>query len=110
LAAGDGEDWFQLATPSGCAALAVDVQVTYTIAFEPLAIDLFDGTGTSNVATGGECAHKTTIVGGDDGMCIHAALASGSTYALQIHPAGGGDCQGTCNYNRYTLTLSLGTP
>jgi hypothetical protein len=110
LTAGDGADWYQIPVPSTCTAVAIDLQVSYPIAFEPLAVDLFDATGSSSVGTGGACAHQTTIGAGDDGTCIHATLTPGATYALEIHTAGGGDCHGACNYNRYSLTLSLGTP
>jgi hypothetical protein len=110
LAAGDGQDWFQVPVPAACAAVAIDLQVSFPVAFEPLSVDLFDATGATSVASGAACVHRTTIGPGDDGACIHATLSPGATYALQIHPAGGGDCGGGCNYNRYTLTLTLGTP
>jgi hypothetical protein len=110
LAAGDGQDWFQIPVPSSCAAVAVDLQVSYPIAFEPLAVDLFDATGANALASGAACVHQTTIAPGEDGACIHATLSPGATYALKIHPAGGGDCGGACNYNRYSLSVTLGTP
>jgi hypothetical protein len=47
---------------------------------------------------------------GDTAQCLTAPITSGSGYALSVAPSGDGTCDGACNFNRYTLTMSLGPP
>ncbi len=107
LAAGDLGNWLQLATPSNCASVAIDANVIFPVAFEPLALQLVD------VATGAPVDATTTCSqlpgGGQTKACLHAALQDGTTYALGVAPTGTEDCAGDCNYNRYDLTLQLGS-
>jgi hypothetical protein len=108
LAANDGQDWYQFTTPSGCTALAVKISVAYPVAFEPLALLLSDATGAP-IATDTAC--KSIPPGGEDSRCITQPLTVGTAYAIAVKPLGkGDDCDGTCNFNRYTLSVQLDTP
>lgn len=107
LAAGDSADWFQLATPSCCTAVAVNVEVTYPIANEPVAVMLGDASGAM-LAADTSCAMAATNA--LDNRCITMTLANSTGYTIEVSPSGGDDCGGACNYNRYTLTVQLVTP
>jgi hypothetical protein len=108
LAAGDANDWYKLTAPTGCTALAIDIRVNYPVAFEPLGLVLADAAG-AQIATDGPC--KTPSGNdADDERCIVQTITPGATYTFAVKPAGGGDCDGTCNYNRYTLAVQLETP
>jgi hypothetical protein len=110
LAAGDGTDWYQVTVPTGCTAGALDLQLASPIAFEPLDIELFDATGATSLGAGGTCLHQSTIGPGDVGTCVHAPVTPGTAYALQVRASDGDNCNGACNYNRYTLTVMLALP
>jgi hypothetical protein len=107
LAAGDTADWFTLTAPTGCTALAINIRVTYPIAFETVGVNLTDPTGTL-IASDAPC--KVAGTAGDDDRCLVQTITPGSSYAIQVKPAGGGDCDGKCNFNRYTLAIQLQTP
>jgi hypothetical protein len=108
LAPNDGQDWFQLTAPSNCNGLEIKVSVAYPVAFEPLAIVLTDASG-AQLATDSTC--KNPPPGGDDSRCVTQTITSGSAYAIAVKPLGmGDDCDGTCNFNRYTLSVQLDTP
>src|SRR6185312_7210206 len=101
-------DWYQLAAPMGCAALEVKISVSYPVAFEPLALVLSDASGAP-IATDTAC--KNAPPGGEDSRCITQTLTAGTAYAIAVKPLGkGDDCDGTCNFNRYTVTVQLDTP
>jgi len=109
LAANDGQDWFQFQAPTGCAALQVEISVAYPVAFEPLALALTDLATGAQVATDTAC--KNAPPGGEDSRCITQTIASGDPYAIEVKPLGAGDdCDGKCNFNRYTLAVQLDTP
>ena len=108
LAAGDTQDWFTLTAPTGCTALEIDVRVTYPVAYETLGLALADAAGTT-IAMDAPCATEGGTAGDDD-RCIKQTITPGSSYAVQVKPAGGGDCDGRCNFNRYTLAIQLATP
>jgi hypothetical protein len=107
LAAGDPNDWYRFTAPTGCTSLEADIRINYPLAFEPLAVVLADASGQA-LANDGPCAHPSGTAG-DDERCITAPIPQGQSYAVQVKPAGGGDCDGHCNYNRYALTLQLGS-
>jgi hypothetical protein len=107
LAAGDTADWFQLATPSGCTAVAVNLEITYPIANEPVGVMLGDASGAM-LAAGTPCATMPTNA--TDNRCIAMTLANGTGYTIGVSPSVGSDCGGACNYNRYTLAVQLVTP
>jgi hypothetical protein len=107
LAPGDTQDWYTITAPTGCTALAIDIHVTYPIAFETVGVSLADANGTM-IAADKPCT--VTNSAGDDDRCLVQTITPGSSYAIQVKPAGGGDCDGRCNFNRYTLAIQLETP
>jgi len=109
LADGDGADWVTFATPSVCAAVEVQVRLSFPVAFEPLMVALYDGAGATQLATSAACTQGVDVPG-EDQQCLTMTLTPGADYALQVTPAGGGDCDGGCAYNRYVLTVRLATP
>jgi hypothetical protein len=109
IAAGDAQDWVTFVAPTGCTAVEAKAEVSYPVAYEPLTIDLWELGGMTEVAPGGACAQGTGAAG-DDARCLQLTLTPGASYGIEVHPAGGGDCGGTCNYNRYTLTVQTDTP
>lgn len=106
LAAGEGNAWFQFATPADCAAVGVTAMVTFPYAFESVGIVLADANGAT-VANDGPCA---TPANGESSSCLAMTLTDGSNYTIDVVPEGGGDCDGSCNYNQYTLSVQLVTP
>jgi hypothetical protein len=110
LAAGDDQDWVAFAAPTACIAVEVNARVTFPVAFEPLDLELWDLTSMTMVSGGGACAQSTGLAAGADERCLKTTLIQGDTYGIKVKPAGGGDCGGTCNYNRYTLNITVDTP
>ena len=108
LAAGDTADWFQFTTPAGCTAIEVDLRVTYPEAFEPIGLVLADGNGTT-ITTDTACTQASTTEGSDV-RCLKQTISAGTPYTFEVKPAGGGDCAGACNYNRYSISMQLVTP
>lgn len=106
LHAGDPADWFRFTSPTGCAAIAVTARVEFPTAFEETSITLAAADGTMIVGD----AHCDPVDPGDDAHCMTATLDPGTDYAVEIAPTGPGTCDGACNFNRYTLTLSIGPP
>ncbi len=109
LAAGDGQNWVRFQAPGNCAAVAIHATLSFPVAFEPLAMQLRDVDTNTQLAVDTPCS-STAIVAGDASRCLAQTLVDGASYALAVTPAGGGDCGGTCNYNRYGLTIQLVTP
>ena len=108
LAAGDMQDWFKLTAPAGCAALEADIKISYPLAFETVGVVLADDSGAM-VAPDAAC--KGTSGGAaDEQRCIQKTITPGQSYTVEVVPAGGGDCDGACNYTRYTLQIQLTTP
>ncbi len=109
LAAGDAQNWVKFVTPGNCNAVGVRVTVSFPVAFEPLGMQLAQIDNGMQLASDAACK-STSVVGGETTRCLDQTLANGTSYGLAVVPAGGGDCGGTCNYNRYHLTLQLVTP
>ncbi len=104
----DGEDWFQFDVPASCAAVGVDLRLTFPVAFESLELELRDADGAT-IATGASCPNSEPD-DGDEQRCVEKSLTPGGHYTVRIARTGKGDCQGACAHNRYTLTLQLETP
>jgi hypothetical protein len=108
LAPGDVADWLQLTAPAACTAVEVQIRLSYKVAFEPLQVVLHDATG-AQLATDTAC--KGADPGqGEDVRCLTQTLTPGQTYGIEIKAAGGDDCEGMCQFNRYTIAVELATP
>jgi hypothetical protein len=108
LAAGDLSNWSKFSTPSNCTAVGVKANVSYPIAFQAVGLQLWDLDASMMVAMDDACT-SGVVASGDDQRCLTATLANGKNYGIVVVPSGP-DCGGTCNFNRYTLTLQLVTP
>ncbi|HUS32829.1 MAG TPA: hypothetical protein VMZ53_30215 [Kofleriaceae bacterium] len=112
----DAEDWVKLKAPAMCNTNAVSTVklaagVSFPIAFERIAIELWDLGTMTKLADDAECTRGEGVVG-EEIRCLDYALVAGSSYGIKVRPAGAGDgdCDGNCRFNRYTLRVELSTP
>jgi len=110
LAQDDPANWIAFTAPTGCTAVQLGARAVFPIAWEPLAIQIWDLTTNAQVATSSACSDGAALVAGTTDQCVTVALVQGDRYGIEVAPAGGGDCNGACTYNRYALTLTFGTP
>ncbi len=105
---GDGLDLYKFAVPDGCASSAVTAVLASSIAYEELKVTLTAADGTTVIAADTECASPSP----NDARvtrCISAPVAASTSYVLRVEPTGSGACGGACAFNRYSLTVQLGT-
>jgi hypothetical protein len=105
----DPGDWYQFDTPAACAAVGVDVIVTFPLAFEPIALQLSTDDGAP-VAVDTPCKNPPPPEIGEDARCVAMPLVPGHHYAIGVLHAGDAACDGRCAHNRYTFKLQLVTP
>lgn len=110
LAAADAANWASFLAPANCAAVQVQATIVAPIAFEGVGVTLWDLTAMTQVASDTACSASTPVASGEVARCLTQTLTPGGHYGLEVVPEGGGDCGGTCNYNRYSLTVQLSTP
>ena len=108
LAAGDDQDWVRFVVPANCLTAQVDARLGFPLAWEPVGLELWDLGSMTMVTSGAMC--KRPPPPGDDSVCLTSVVSLGGSYGIKMRPAGGGDCGGTCNFNRYQLTVQLSTP
>lgn len=101
----DTEDWYAFDVPPTCGATVASIRLTSPIAFEQLSVRLANADG--DAAT---CGVDSAPDDGVEQTCIQQNVTAGTHYALRVARTGTGNCGGSCAYNRYTLTLQLGTP
>lgn len=111
LRAEDPADYVQFDVPAGCSAVGITAQVTYPIAFQPLALQIAKGTEAPQ-ARDSACPSSAALVEGEDERCLDMVLEPGAHYALGIahDDAANADCDGACRSNRYHLRFQLETP
>jgi hypothetical protein len=105
---GDTADWVRFVAPVGCSR-DVDARVSFAIAFQRLGIELWDLDRNEVIAEDGECT-TGGLVGGDEQRCLTAPVVGGTSYGIQVVPAGDGNCDGECAFNRYTIKVQLVLP
>lgn len=106
---GDAADWFAFATPSTCTSVEVQARIAFPVAYEGLALELWDLSTNMPIGTDVPCADTV----GDPAhveRCINLTIPPGGSYGLLVKPTGQGTCGGACAYNRYDLTVQLATP
>ncbi|CAN5880382.1 hypothetical protein BH11MYX3_BH11MYX3_15040 [soil metagenome] len=101
----DAEDWFAFDVPPNCNATVASLRLSYPIAFEQLSLRLASTEG--DAAT---CGVDSSRDDGSDQQCVTQNVTAGTHYTVRVARNGTGNCDGACAYNRYTLTLQLGTP
>lgn len=104
----DAEDWVKFDAPATCTTVAAEVRVSFPLAYERLGFELWDLGTMTKLAD--DIACTTSGEAGEEIRCMTVTLVPGTTYGIKVHPAGDGNCDGTCSYNRYKLSLQLTTP
>ncbi|MBL9013897.1 MAG: hypothetical protein JNL83_06965 [Myxococcales bacterium] len=101
----DAEDWYAFDVPVGCGATVATVRIDFPLAFEQLSIELAGKTGSQ-----ADCGGTAPPDDGSDTVCLSTPVTAGQRYTLRVARSGVGDCDGECAFNRYSLSLQLGTP
>lgn len=109
MPAGDAADWVKLTTPSVCSSVEIQVHIQYPVAYEHLALQLWDIGMNSSVGTDVPCSESSNDPAHVD-RCINLQVTPGRDYGIGITPTSEGACDGACAYNRYYLTVQLATP
>jgi hypothetical protein len=109
MPAGDTQDWVKLSPPSVCSSVEIDARLTYPVAYEKLALELWDLSTNSIVGSDVPCADGANDPARVE-RCIDLAVTPGGDYGLVVKGASDGDCGGSCAYNRYDLSVQLATP
>jgi hypothetical protein len=104
----DSADWVKFVAPSACTAVEVEARLAFPVAFEELAVELWNLDQDMKIAESGPCTQGVDT--GEERRCLDFTLVPGTSYGIKVHPTGEGDCDGTCAYNRYTLRVQLATP
>lgn len=98
----DDVDHFAIVTPPSCDGV-LDVEVRYPVAFAPLALELVDD-GGDVIATAEVCDELDD--GGEARLCATASVSPDQRVVVRVDAAAGGpDCDGSCGYNRYQLSI-----
>lgn len=106
---GDTADWFQLATPASCTAVEIDARLVFPVAYQGLSLELWDLTMNSPIGTDIPCPDGIADPAHVE-RCVNLKVTPGGNYGLLVKPSGQGTCDGSCDYNRYDLSVSLATP
>jgi hypothetical protein len=106
----EAANWVSFQTPANCTAVAVKASLVFPVSFEPLVMTLTDSTGATVLGTGTTCTQSPTAQPSDAFSCLLATLVDNTAYAIEVTPAGGGNCGGDCKFNDYTLTVQFVTP
>ncbi|HTL34514.1 MAG TPA: hypothetical protein VL326_15405 [Kofleriaceae bacterium] len=104
---GDAEDWVRFEQNCGGAA-EIKATVSFPIAFERMAIELWDVDANTKLGDDGECRETAEV--GEEKRCITLPVTAGTSYGVRVRPAGDGNCDGNCAHNRYSLSLQLTKP
>lgn len=104
---GDTEDWVKFTPPASCTVVAVSARVSFTVAFARLGLELWNL--DTNTQLGVDTACPSTGEEGEELRCLNQSLTPGTNYGIKVRPAGDGNCGGNCSYNRYTLSVKLGS-
>ena len=73
MMSGDSADWVKFAAPAVCTSVEVEARISFSLAFEELAFDLWDLDRNMQVGTSGECtqgALSGRVVGRDEGVGV----------------------------------------
>ena len=104
----DSADWATFVAPSVCSAVKVEARLTFPLAYQGLAVELWNVDANMKIADDIECPQ--TAESGLVRRCLDFTLAPGTKYGVKVLPTGDGNCDGACAYNRYTLSIRLATP
>jgi hypothetical protein len=107
LPAGDVGDFYTFTVAAGCTNVRVNASVVYPVAWQELVLQL-GKVGESPVTIDTPCAASRAADEGDAVSCLQAPVAPG-TYTLGVIPAGTGNCDNECRFNRYGLAVQVTT-
>lgn len=95
-------DHLRITTPPACQD-QLTVELAYSIAFVPLTVDILDADG--NVLAAGEVCDDLDLQA-QVTVCATLEVDGPAPYLVRVQPADGApDCDGTCGFNRYLLTI-----
>lgn len=103
--AGDAEDWYAFDVPATCGATVANLRLSFPLAFEQLSVELGGA-----AASPADCGTSVPLDDGTETVCLKTPVSAGQHVTLRVARSGVGDCDGQCAYNRYSLSLQLGTP
>lgn len=102
---GDREDWIKVAVPAGCTNGTLSARIDYPIAFERLAVEIWDIATNMQYAEDLECSGTGDPA--EERRCVRVPVKAATTYGVRVRPAGDGNCDGNCSYNRYTVRVQI---
>jgi hypothetical protein len=98
----DDVDHLAFVTPATCDG-ELEVDVRYAVAFAPLVLELLDD-GGDVIGTGTVCDELDEF--GEARLCATAEVTPDQRVMIRVGAEdGGADCDGTCGYNRYRLSI-----
>ncbi len=104
----ESADWMTFVAPDTCSGtLGVELRLVFPIAYEGLGLELWDVAANEKLATDDACT--SGLDEQHERRCLEHALVAGTKYAVKVMPTGEGTCDGSCAYNRYTLSVGLAT-
>jgi hypothetical protein len=104
---GDTQDWVKFKVPADCTNVGLTTRVSFPLAFQRLGLEIWNVDTMTQLGSDTDCPIDGEP--GDELRCFEQNLTPGTTYGIKVHPAGDGDCDGKCSYNRYTLRVQLVT-
>lgn len=108
MLADDTADWLTFVAPEQCStAIAVQARLSFSVAWEVLGLELWDLDANAQLVSGEDCTGADVR---QVERCLTQMLVPGTKYGVKVSPTGEGTCDGDCAYNRYSLSLQLGTP
>jgi hypothetical protein len=109
LSLGDTADFYTVDVPASCSSVKLKSRVNFPLAFQPLALTVAAGSGTP-MRIDSPCTGLVPPDDGEESLCLETVVTPGTRYAVGVVPAGGGDCDGGCAFNRYLVNVQLVTP
>lgn len=104
----EAADWLTFVAPDTCAtAPEVQVRLAFPVAYERLAVELWDVDANMKLASDDACT--SGLSDEHERRCLEHLLVPGTKYAIKVAPTGEGSCGGSCAYNRYALSVGLAT-
>ncbi len=95
-------DHLRIVTPPACSDV-LEVEIEFAVAFVPLTVDILDEDGA--VLAAGEICDDLDAQG-QVSVCAQVDADGARPYVVRVQAAEGGpDCDGTCGFNRYQLSI-----
>jgi hypothetical protein len=105
LPAATDVDWVAVTAISDCVGGPLAVNVRYSAAFAPAVVDLMSPDGATVLGTATPC-NITGGIGENDAVCLDAIVPASGTAVIRIGLDPDLDCDGACDFTRYSVTAS----